>query len=89
MAKYDVTFIANVVVDERIEAESEEEAREKAQVMIDEQNVGEHKLDLDWDIEEVELADDEDLEADPETALDNQDPDMGDCGTDRDQETTN
>jgi hypothetical protein len=89
MAKYDVTFIANVVVDERIEAESEEEAREKAQVMIDEQNVGEHKLDLDWDIEEVELAGDEDLEADPETDLDNQDPDMGDCGTDRDQETTN
>ena len=27
---------------------------------------------------------DDDLEADPETALDDQDPDMGDCGSDFD-----
>jgi hypothetical protein len=56
MAKYDITFIAEVVVNERVEAESEEKARDKAQEMIDNQNVGENKLDLDWEIVDTELV---------------------------------
>jgi hypothetical protein len=38
------------------------------------------------DVEEDD-EDDEDLEADPETKLDEQDPDMGDCGTDEENES--
>jgi hypothetical protein len=59
MREYDVTFIANVVANERVTADSESEARSIAQQMIEDQEVGEHKLDLSWDIEEVELVEED------------------------------
>ena len=63
MPQYDVTFVANVTADERITATSEDEARLLAQEMINDQKVGEHKLDLDWDIEEVVLVEEKDTKA--------------------------
>jgi hypothetical protein len=63
MPQYDVTFVANVTADERITATSEDEARFLAQEMINDQKVGEHKLDLDWDIEEVVLVEEKDTKA--------------------------
>lgn len=63
MPQYEVTFVANVTADERITATSEDEARCLAQEMINDQKVGEHKLDLDWDIEEVVLVEEKDTKA--------------------------
>jgi hypothetical protein len=63
MREYDVTFIANVVVNERVTADSESDARSIAQQMIEDQEVGEHKLDLSWDIEDVTEVEEEDTEA--------------------------
>jgi hypothetical protein len=54
MPQYDVTFIADVSVTERITAASKVQAREFAQKLINDTNVGEKKLDLDWEIEDID-----------------------------------
>ena len=56
--KFLVDFSANVYVTEEIEANSIEAAEIIAQEMIDNKNIGEHKLDLEWEFQIQDDIDD-------------------------------
>jgi hypothetical protein len=61
---YKVKFGAHIEAEEMIKASSHQEAREKASAMAGRFEVGEHQLEVDWDIDGVELTDEDPEEYD-------------------------